>query len=190
MSCLASVAKIITNTCSIVPVSGLEVKGWLLNRRDATFTEDVGNDVLITAVLMAVGTRLWPITAVKKENNAGFDLISADNIPDQFNNYFSFQPYERDALSVANFNNMDDVVAIVELKGPKTVGCFVILGYNNGLHKSSVNFRANDNNGIPTYEMQSREGESEKYSRRVFWDTDYDTTKAALVTAETPTAGP
>lgn len=186
MSCLAKVAAVITNTCSIVPVSGLEVKGWLLNRADATFTENGANEVLITAVAMASTTRTWPITAVKKENNAGFDVVLADNLPDLFSNYFAFQPYERDSDSVKHFNNMDDVVAIVELKGPKTEGCFIILGYNNGLHKSAVTWRALDNNGIPTYEMSSREGEQEKYSRRVFWATDYDTTLAALVTSETP----
>lgn len=187
MSCLSAVAAVITNACDTVPVAGLEVKGWLLNRKDATFTENGGNEVLITNLAMAVGKRTWPITAVKKENNAGFDFASADNLPDLFTNYLAFQPYERDSDSVENMNNMDDVVAIVELKGPKTEGCFVILGYNNGLHKSAVTFRANDNNGIPTYEMTSREGEQEEYSRRVFWAATYAATLAILVGSETPT---
>jgi len=183
MSCLSAVAKLITNTCSIVPVAGLEVKGWLLNRTDATFTEEA-NDVLISGITMAGVTVAYPITAVKKENNAGFDLVTADNLPDLFTNYFAFQPYEKDSDSIKNFDDMDDVVAIVELKGPKTVGCFIILGYLNGLHKSAVSFRALDNNGIPTYEMQSLEGALEKYTHRVFWDTDYDTTVAALEALE------
>jgi len=186
MSCLTSIAKVITNTCEIVPVAGLEVKGWLLNRADVTWTEDGANEVLITALAMASTKRTWPITAVKRENNAGFDLITAENLPDVFSNFFAFQPYERDSDSVEHFNNMDDCVAIVELKGPKTEGCFVILGYNSGLHKSAVTFRANDNNGIPTFEMTTREGEQEKYSRHVFWDTSYAVSLAALVTSETP----
>jgi len=184
MSCLGSVAKVIANTCLIVPVAGLEIKGWLFNRTDATFTEEA-NDVEISAIVMGGATVMYPITAVKKENNAGFDLVAADNLPDLFTNYFAFQPYERDPDSIANFDNMDDVCAVVELKGPKTEGCFIILGYLNGLHKSSASFRALDNNGIPTYEMQSREGEQEKYSHRVFWKTDYDTTLGLLVAQET-----
>jgi hypothetical protein len=184
MSCLGSVAAAITNTCSIVPVSGLEVKGWLFNRKNATFTEEA-NDVLISAIALGGGALAYPITAVKKENNAGFDLVSADNLPDLFTNYFSFQPYQKTAAAIKNFDNMDDVCAVVELKGPKTEGCFIILGYLNGLHKSSATFRALDNNGIPTYEMQSREGEQEKYTHRIFWDTDHATTLAALVALET-----
>lgn len=184
MSCLSSVAKVITNTCSIVPVSGLEVKGWLINRADATFTEEA-NDVLISAIVMAGVTVAYPITAVKKENNAGFDLVSADNLPDVFTNYFAFQPYEKTAAAIKNFDDMDDVIAIVELKGPKTEGCFIILGYLYGLHKTGATFRALDNNGIPIYEMQSREGEQEKYTHRIFWDTSHAVTLAALVALET-----
>ena len=184
MSCLASVSKVILNTCSIVPVAGLEVKGWLFNRTDATFTEEA-NDVLISAIVMGGATVMYPITAVKKENNAGYDMVAADNLPDLFTNYFAFQPYQKDSDSIENFDNMDDVCAVVELKGPKTEGCFIILGYLNGLHKSSVSFRANDNNGIPTYEMQSREGEQEKYTHRVFWSVSYAATLALLVAQET-----
>jgi hypothetical protein len=186
MSCLGTIAAAITNTCSIVPVSGLEVKGWLFNRKNATFTEET-NDVLISAIALGSGALAYPITAVKKENNAGYDMVSADNLPDLFTNYFSFQPYQKTAAAIKNFDNMDDVVAVVELKGPKTEGCFIILGYLNGLHKSSATFRALDNNGIPTYEMQSREGEQEEYSRRVFWAATYAATLAILVSSETPT---
>ncbi len=48
-----------------------------------------------------------------------------------------------------------------------------------------MSYRANDNHGIPTYEFATQEGQGEKYSRYVFWDADYDTTLAALVTLET-----
>jgi hypothetical protein len=33
--------------------------------------------------------------------------------------------------------------------------------------------------------MQSREGEQEKYTHRIFWDTSYAVTLAALVALET-----
>ena len=185
MSCLTDIAKVIANSCTNVPAAGLEVKGWIINRADVTWTVDGGNVVLLTAAAMAGATVAYPITAVKKENNAGFDAVIADNLPDLFKHNVSFQPYARDAASILNMDNMDDVVFVLELKGPKTSGCFIVLGYETGLHLVSMSWKANDNNGIPTYEFGTRDGEGEKYSKYVFWDTDYDTTLAALVALET-----
>jgi len=184
MACLEKITQVILNTCTNVPAAGLEVKGWLLNRSDFTFTPDVGNAALITAIAPVVAETAFPITAVKKEMNAGWDAVVADNLPDLFTHYSSIQPYERDSDAVKQMDEMDDVVIVWELKGPKTEGCFIILGLETGLHKSSGSWRALDNNGIPTYELTSREGEAEKYSRYIFWDTDYATTKAALVALE------
>jgi hypothetical protein len=184
MSCLSAITQAIANTCSNVPSAGLEVKGWIFNRDEFTITVDGSNAALITAITPLVAQTAFTITAVKKENNAGFDAVIADNLPDLYNHYSSIQPYERDSDAVKNIDEMDDVFIVWELKGPKTEGCFVILGLERGLHKSSGSGRFNDNNGIPTYEFTSRDGESEKYSRFIFWDTDYATTLAALVALE------
>lgn len=185
MGCLSPITQVILNTCTNVPSAGLEVKGWIFNRSEFTFTPDVSNAALIDAITPLAAQVSWPITAVKKEMNAGFDVVIADNLPDLFTHYAAVQPYERDSDAVKNIDEMDDVVIVFELKGPKTEGCFIILGLETGLHKSTATARFNDNNGIPTYEFTSREGEGEKYSRYIFWDTDYATTKAALVTTET-----
>jgi len=185
MSCLTDIAKVIANSCTNVPSAGLEIKAWIINRADVVWTINGANVVLLTAATMAGATVAYPVTAVKKEANAGFDAIIADNLPDLYTHNYSFQPYARDAASVLALDSIDDLVLVVELKGPKTTGCFVVLGYETGLHLVSMSYRAKDNNGIPTYNFATREGEGEKYSRYVFWDTDYDTTLAALVTLET-----
>jgi len=65
-----------------------------------------------------------------------------------------------------------------------TEGKFIILGFENGLHKVSASWKALDNHSIPTYEFASREGEEEKYSRYVFWATDYAGTVTALEALE------
>ena len=185
MGCLADITQAITNSCTNVPAAGLEVKGWIINRDDVTWTIDGSNVVLLTAATMEGVTVAYPVTAVKKEANAGFDGVFADNLPDLFTHNYSFQPYARDAASVHALDSIDDLVLVVELKGPKTTGCFIVLGYENGLHLVAMTYAAKDNNGIPTYEFATREGEGEKYSRYVFWDTDFDTTLAALVALET-----
>ena len=182
MGCLSDITQVIANTCTNVPSAGLEVKAWAMNRADAVWTIDGANVVLLTAL---TGPTLYPITAVKKEMNAGFDGIFADNLPDLFTHNVSFQPYERKAADILALDSIDDLVIVLELKGPKTTGCFIILGYETGLHLVSMSYSAMDNNGIPMYEFATKEGQGEKYSRYVFWDTDYDTTLAALVALET-----
>lgn len=179
MGCLSDIAKVIANTCTNVPSAGLEVKAWAMNRADVVWTVNAGSVVLLTAITGA--PVLYPITAVKKEMNAGFDGVFADNLPDLFIHNVSFQPYERDSASIKALDGIDDIVIIVELKGPKTKGCFIVLGYETGLHLVSMSYSAMDNNGIPTYEFATEEGQGEKYSRYVFWVmNDYTATKAAL----------
>ena len=181
MGCLSDITQVIANTCTNVPSAGLEVKGWLMNRADAVWTIDGANVVLLTAL---TGPTLYPITAVKKEMNAGFDGVFADNLPDLFTHNVSFQPYGRKAVDILALDSIDDLVVVLELKGPKTTGCFIVLGYETGLHLVSMSYSANENNGIPTYEFATKEGQGEKYSRYILWVTDYDGTITALEALE------
>ena len=181
MGCLSDITQVIANTCTNVPSVGLEVKGWLMNRADAVWTIDGANVVLLTAL---TGPTLYPITAVKKEMNAGFDGVFADNLPDLFTHNVSFQPYGRKAVDILALDSIDDLVVVLELKGPKTTGCFIVLGYETGLHLVSMSYSANENNGIPTYEFATKEGQGEKYSRYILWVTDYDGTITALEALE------
>lgn len=184
MACTTKITKAITNDCDNKPSAGLEVKAWAINRADASFTLDGTKKALVTAITMGGATVAYPVTAVKKEMNAGFDLVVSDNLPDCYKHYFSFQPYTRTAEDVQNLDNMTDIVIVAELKGHKTEGCFIVLGLETGLHKTAGSFRANDNSGVPTYEFATKDGEEEQYSRYVFWSTNYATSLAALVALE------
>ncbi len=190
MACIDEIAKVILNSCDVKPVAGFEPKAWAFNRGDITLlTLDVTSTNLITAITLAAGGKqAWSVTAVKKEMNGGFDLAAADNVPDSYPHYFSFQPFEKDAAAIKNMDDMSNLMIIAELKGVKTEGVFVVFGPETGLYKSAASLRYNDNSGLPLYEFNSLEGQGERYSRFLFWDTDYATTKAALVALETPTA--
>jgi hypothetical protein len=184
MACTDKIAADILNSCDVLPVAGYEKIAWAINREDIdVVTLDGTYTNLITAITKtAVG---YTVTAVKKEMNGGFDLVTSDNMPDTFSHFWSFQPFERDAAAIANIDDMNDIVLIVELKGSKVEGCFVVLGLEMGLYKTSASQRQNDNNGLPTYEFGSMEGQGERYGRFVYWITDYDTTKALIVGLET-----
>lgn len=180
MGCLSGIAAAITNDCTSRPTAGTESIMYLMNRADLTATVDESNAVLLKELTLADSKLAYKVTAVNKENNAGFDGVVADNLPNLFTHYISVQPYSRDADTIKALDTMDDVVAVVELKGPKAEGKFIVLGFETGLHLSSASGRANDNNGLPTYEFQTRAGEEELYSRYILWNTDYNTTKEAL----------
>lgn len=190
MACTDKIAKNITNSCDTIPVAGYEAKAWAINRSEiATMTLDGTTTNLVTAIALdSGGKQAWTVESVKKEMNGGFDLVVQDNAPDTFQHFFAMQPFEKDAAAIANMDDMNDIVIVAELKGAKAEGKFVVLGAETGLYKSSATQRQNDNNGLPQYEMQSLEGQGERYSRFIIWDTDYDTTLALLVALETPTA--
>jgi hypothetical protein len=181
MSCIEKAAKTITNDCTFIPRSGFEKVAYAINREDiASVTYDGTILNLVTAITLASGTEAYRVTSVKKEANGGFDLQTADDLPDTYLNYFSFKPYEFDAEAIQNIDQMQDIVIIAEFKGAKTEGCFVIYGLEKGLYKSAATKRQLDNNGLPIYEFASQEGQGERYSRFVFWDTDYATSADAL----------
>ena len=186
MACTTKIAKAITNDCDNKPSSNLEVKMWALNRADAAFTLDGTKKALCTAITMSGVTVAYPITAIKKEADVGSSLVSQDNMPDSYKHSWSFQPYSREPEDIQAMDLMTDIVIIAELKGHKTEGCFVIMGLETGLHKTGFTWKTKDNNGVPTYEFATRDGEEEQYSRYVFWDAGgYAATLAALVALET-----
>lgn len=194
MSCLTTIAAEIINICTSIPAKGLCVKAWIFNRGDVTWTGGSGTP-LITAGVNAATKQGYVLTAVKHEMDAGAEAVIADNLPGLFIHTVTIQPYDRDEDSIKNIDNMDDIVIVLELEGGEKVadlyteGKFILLGFGSGLHKVSATWKANDNHSIPTYEFATREGEEEKYSRYVFWSTDYATTKAALVTLESVPGG-
>ncbi len=193
MSCLTKIAAVILNTCDIVPAAGLKVKAWIFNRGDVTWTIGA-SATLVTTGANASSKRAWVMTAVKKEMDGGSDAVVADNLPGLFKHTVTIQPYQRDEDSIKDIDDMDDIVIVLELQGGEKVadlyteGKFIILGFENGLHKEAATWKALDNHGIPTYTFASREGEEEKYSRYVFWVAagTYAATLAALVALETP----
>lgn len=195
MSCLTKIAAAITNVCTSVPAKGLCVKGWIFNRANITWTGGSGTP-LVTAGANAAAKQAYVLTAVKHEMNAGADAMVADNLPGLFIHSVTIQPYERDEDAIKNIDNMSDVVIVLELEGGEkdsgdlyTEGKFIILGFENGLHKVAATWKALDNHNIPTYEFASREGEEEKYSRYVFWvaaDTYADTLAALVVLESVP----
>jgi len=194
MGCLKGITATITNSCTSQPKMGLVSKAWILNRSDIeSFTADSTTPQKITAITMkAGGKQAWAVTAYRQDIDAGFDLVTSETLPEAYKHYFKLEPWDENSAQIANLDNMEDIVAIVERVGNNTKssgdGAFQIYGLKNGLFKSSASGRANTNNGVPTYEFTSRDGQEEDHSKYIFFDSAYDTTLQALVSLETPTS--
>jgi hypothetical protein len=192
MACVPGIVKSIISDCSTSGIGGNEVTAWIGNRTQLDFTYDVTNPSKITTIALngeiASGERLWNITGVKKLLNSGYDRVQADDRPDKFTHYFNFQGFEFKAADVENMDNLDDVVVIVESKDKTDDGdgVFRAFGVKYGLYPSSDTMRANDINGARNIELTSLSGQEEGQSNYTVLATDYATTKALLVSLETP----
>jgi hypothetical protein len=187
MTCVKGIADNIVSDCTTSGIGGNEIKAWIGNRTEMTFTYDVTNASKITDITVASTKQLYTLTGVKKLLNSGFDRVVADDRPDKFTHYFNFQGFEFKAANVENIDNLEDIVVIVESKDKTDDGdgVFRVFGTKNGLYPTSDTMRANDINGARNVEVTSLEGQAEQYSNYTFLDTDYATTLAALVALET-----
>lgn len=191
-SCVLGITAAITNDCTKPPVRGLKTNIWIGNIGDFTYTEDASNSNLVDAIANASTKQFYKITSYRQDVDAGFDVVVSENLPEKYSHYFKIEPWDENADQIKNLDNMNGIVVIIEREGGESKdsgdGAFQILGLEHGLYKSSATGRANDNDGAPVYEFTSREGQQEKHSKVIFYDTDYATTLAACVTLETPGA--
>lgn len=184
MSCVKGITANIINDCDYQPKGGVEETVYAFNRSDIdTITYNATNKHIVEDITLASGKLAYTIKGFKKSSNAGYDMTVNENLPDTFKQYFSFQPWGNDAATVKALDNLSDLVIVTESKnkGVSGNGAFEIFGLETGLYKSSDSKRANDNNGIPTIEMTTQDGEDASVSRHILFDTDYATTKAILV---------
>jgi hypothetical protein len=180
MGCTDEIADDILNSCNDVPTGGLERDSYVINRNDIDSVTYGASENLIENITLKPGKVAYQISAVKGEMNAGFDTVVQNILRDTFMNYWSFYPFKKDSEVAKTMDEMQDLVIITELKGQKKEGCFEVWGLENGLYKSSATLRQNDNNGLPFYEYQTEEGQGEKYSRYIYWNTDYETTVGSI----------
>ena len=173
-------------------------KAWVINRADiATITADDSTATMIKEHHVGGrggGSRLGLSPLIGRTLTLGLTSYLPRIMPESYKHYFKVEPWDENSAQILNLDNMEDIVVIVERVGNSLKdsgdGAFQIYGLRNGLYKSSASGRANANNGVPTYEFTSRDGQEEDHSKYIFFDTAYATTLGKLVGLETPTAEP
>lgn len=187
VDCGLGIVANIVSTCETVGNGGNEVKAWILNRSDVSFTYDSTTKNIITAAVNDSGKKAYTLTGVAKTIDSGHDRNVEEGLPDRFSHYIAFSNYSFAAANVVNIDNLRDVVVIVESrdKTDDGDGVFRVYGAKYGLDVSSDTHRANTSKGVRSLELSSRSGDDEPYSAYVFFNTDYATSLAAIVALET-----
>jgi hypothetical protein len=182
MACITGIVKNITSDCTTSLSGGLEVEAWIFNRAALTPTYD-GTEGNLLTTLANVGAAVgYKLKGIKKLLNAGHDIVVAEDRPDKYTHFFSFQGFEIMTDDILNLDDMNDVVVALELKDKNDTGegIFVLYGLKKGLWKTADTRRWNDINGARKIEMASLSGQEEPYSHYILLDNDYATTHALL----------
>lgn len=180
--CLDGIGQDILNVCEDAPTGGLEVNAWIFNRGELSGTVDPANKNLYTSLAVESTKKGYRMTGFKKNMDAGFDIVIADDAPDKYTHYFAFQAWLQDALATNGLDNLSDLVVVVEGLNKMNYGdgAFVMFGFKNGMYKSTDTRRFNNLNGARPIELTSLAGQEEPISQAIVFDTDEATTRAML----------
>lgn len=188
MGCPTDISKNVIANCTVQGNGGNEVKGWMGQRKDFSFTYDITNPSKVTDITPVSGAQLFTITTTVKALDSGHDRVVEAGRGARFTHFIGFSDWEFDAASVENVDAMEDLFFIVEArdKADDADGTFRGYGLKYGLKPVTDSSRANDANGSRPLEFGPEEGDTEPHSQYNILDTDYATTAALLVSLETP----
>ena len=168
--CTNEIFKNISSTCSNRTVAGIEQIVYLMNRDDIqTITYDGDDYNKVTGITLKTGKLAYTAKGFKKNMTCGFERNISDDTVDTFTNSLTLTGYQFDAEGARNFDNMGNIVAIVDRKGTKAAdGSVILLGLENGLFVSADSWAAGDNNGARTITLSSLADAGESCSYYVY----------------------
>ena len=168
--CTNEIFKNIENTCSNRTVAGIEQIVYLLNRDDIqTITYDGDDYNKVTGIALKTGKLAYTAKGFKKNMTCGFERNISDDTVDTFTNSLTLTGYQFDAEGARTFDNIGNIVAVVDRKGTKAAdGSVIILGLENGLFVSADSWAAGDNNGARTITLSSLADAGESCSYYVY----------------------
>ena len=168
--CTNEIFKNIESSCANRTVAGIEQIVYLLNRDDIqTITYDGDDYNKVTGITLKTGKTAYTARGFKKNMTCGFERNISDDTVDTFTNSLTLTGYQFDAEGARNFDNMGNIVAVVDRKGTKSAdGSVIILGLENGLFVSADSWAAGDNNGARTITLSSLADAGESCSYYVY----------------------
>lgn len=186
MSCKGKIVKNIINDCQSFVAGGIEQDFvYLINRSDMTVTMNSENDVIIDDITIADEASVYKLKGAGQNIVVGADRVVGTDLPDLYTHYISFKGFEWDSASIANLDNISDLVAIVKRKGTNVVdGKLEVYGLQGGLYVSSDTFRSNTDNMTRAIEMTSMEGAQEVHSVYTYMQATTKTSPSSVIATD------
>ena len=183
MSCKGKIVKNIINDCKSFVGGGIEQDYvYLMNRKDVTVTMNSTNDVIIDDITVDSEASVYKLVGAGQNIVVGADRVVGTDMPDLYTHYLSFKGFEWDSASIANLDQMSDLVAVVVRKSPTMVdGKLEVYGLQGGLYVSSDTFRSNTDNMTRAIEMTSMEGAQEVHSVYTYMQATTKTSPSAAI---------
>lgn len=167
MNCSSEIFQNIESNCENRTTAGIEQRVYLFNRTDIIEKERESDEDYnkIVSFALVTGATGYVATGFKRNLTASFERVVSDDTVDTFIDSLTLTGYQFDSASARNFDNMGDLVAIIERKGTKDGdGTFIALGWENGLFVSADSWAAGDNNGARTITLSSLQDAGESCS--------------------------
>lgn len=192
MQCENKIFKNIESTCEHRVAAGIEQTVYMANRDEVTFVmaEDADGNVIpnqIAKITLNEDAKLYTAKGFKRNLTAGFTRNVSDDTVDTWTNSVSLVGYEFDAKSAMQFDNIGNIVVVVERKGTKEAdGSFLVFGAENGLYVSEDSWASGEANGAREITLSSLDDAGESVSYYVYCtqsegtNDDYFTVKKSL----------
>ena len=186
MSCKGKIVKNIINDCQSFVAGGIEQDyAYIINRSDMSVTMNSDNDVVVDDITIADDASVYKLKGAGQNIVCGADRVVGTDIPDLYTHFVSFKGFEWDSASIANLDNMSDIVVVVKRKGTNIVdGKLEIYGLQGGLYVSADTFRSNTDNMTRSIEMTSMEGAQEVHSVYTYMQATTKTSPSSAITSD------
>lgn len=190
-NCNGEISAGLLNDCLINLQPGVKNDAWIMNLEDIDkggIVKDVANDLIITTLGMLSTKAAFKVEVIKNSLGGTYSNVPKDFGPDYFLHQVDIKVTDYNNLNKLRVQelNKSETVVILENKGADDETKFEIYGLDSGLKLGDTNRATNENSGILNLSLKSRDGEEEPNLPYTIWNTDYATTKAAIVALETP----
>lgn len=171
--CENKIFRNIASTCEHRTVAGIEQTVYLFNRSDLQNIqydpEENGDINKVWSFELKSDATGYKATGFKRNMSASFERVVSDDTVDTWTDSITLTGYEFSSKASRNFDQMGDLVAIIDRKGTKVSdGSLIILGLENGLFVSEDSWASGDNNGARTITLSSLSDAGESMSYYVF----------------------
>lgn len=185
--CEYLISKDIQADCSDPIFAGLEQMGYIINRGDiASFTKSGG---IVSAITLKTGTKAFQIQQMGQQpfNGTGSEMQEGE-VMNTFNRKVQFIILDNSpdvAEKIVNPMANGEYVIIVEnkYKVDASKNAFEVYGLDKGARATAIT--EDKYNNMAGWVCELTETETPN-SNTFFWDTDYDTSAAALTALLTP----